>query len=113
MSSGEAGDRLPLILGPIKQLKEVIPVIQHHHEFFDGSGYPDGLKGDEIPLKARILTVADTVDAMRADRPYRKGKPLQDVIVELKRCSGSQFDPEVVDAFLMLDRMAIEEMLKS
>lgn len=88
------------ILGHIKQMGDILPVILHHHEHFDGSGYPRGLRGSEIPLMARILTVADTVDAMGADRPYRKGKSPEAIVAELKRCSGTQFDPEVVGAFL-------------
>ncbi len=88
------------ILLPIKQLKDIIPGVKHHHEFFDGSGYPEGLKREEIPLLARILSVADAVDAMSSDRPYRKGMPVEEIIKELTRCSGSQFDPEVVKAFL-------------
>ncbi|OGQ01565.1 MAG: hypothetical protein A2W38_03420 [Deltaproteobacteria bacterium RBG_19FT_COMBO_58_16] len=88
------------ILAPIKQLSDICPIIRHHHEYFDGTGYPDGLKQEEIPPMSRILTVADTVDAMGADRPYRKGKPMADIIAELERCSGTQFDPEIVSAFL-------------
>lgn len=88
------------ILSPISQMSDIFPAIRHHHEYFDGSGYPDGLRGPATPLLARILTVADSVDAMGADRPYRKGKPLDAVIAELKRCSGTQFDPVVVAAFL-------------
>lgn len=90
------------ILGPIKQLKEAIPVLKHHHEFYDGNGYPDGLKGEDIPLMARVLAVADSVDAMGADRPYRKGRPMEEIIAELKRCSGTQFDAKIVEAFLRL-----------
>jgi len=88
------------ILAPIKQLKDIIPCVKYHHEFYDGTGYPDGLKGEAIPLYARILTVADTVDAMGADRPYRKGRAMDVIIGELKRCSGTQFDLKVVEAFL-------------
>ncbi len=88
------------ILAPIKQMKEVVPAIRHHHEAYDGTGYPDGLKGDGIPLPARILAVADTVDAMGADRPYRKGKSMAEIVNELQRCRGAQFDPAVVDVFL-------------
>jgi PAS domain S-box-containing protein/putative nucleotidyltransferase with HDIG domain len=88
------------ILNPIKQMGEVLPAIRHHHEFYDGTGYPDGVKGPGIPLMARILAVADTVDAMGADRPYRKGKAMDEIAAELRRCSGAQFDPEVVEAFL-------------
>ena len=88
------------ILAPIRQLQRIVPAIKHHHETFNGSGYPDGIRGGDIPLMARILAVADTVDAMSADRPYRQGKPLEVIVAELKRCSGTQFDPDVVDAFL-------------
>lgn len=88
------------ILAPIKQLNDIIPAIKYHHEYYDGKGYPEGLAGDAIPLFARILSVADTVDAMNADRPYRKGKPMDAIVAELKRCSGTQFDTKVVEAFL-------------
>ncbi len=88
------------ILSPIRQMKRIVPAIMHHHESYDGSGYPGGSKGSEIPLMARILAVADTVDAMSADRPYRKGLPMENIVRELKRCSGTQFDPDVVKAFL-------------
>ncbi len=92
------------ILQPIRQLSEVIPGIKYHHEYYDGTGYPDGLKGEDIPLMARILTVADTVDAMGADRPYRKGRSMEVIISELKRCSGTQFDPKLVETFLMTQK---------
>ena len=88
------------ILSPIKQLKDIIPAIKYHHEFYDGKGYPEGLKGEAIPFMARILAVADSADAMGADRPYRTGRPMDAIIAELKRCSGTQFDPKVVDGFL-------------
>ncbi|HJW87328.1 MAG TPA: HD domain-containing phosphohydrolase [Candidatus Brocadiaceae bacterium] len=88
------------ILSPIKQLKDIIPAVRHHHEFYNGSGYPDGLKGEEIPLLARIVGVADSVDAMSSDRPYRKGKTRDGIAEVLRQCSGTQFDPKVVDAFL-------------
>ena len=88
------------ILAPIKQMQKLIPAIKYHHEFYDGRGYPEGLKGEAIPFLARILGVADTVDAMGADRPYRKGRSADVIVAELKRCSGTQFDPNVVEAFL-------------
>ena len=90
------------ILSPIKQMREIIPAIRHHHEFYNGEGYPDGLRGEAIPLMARILGVADSVDAMSADRPYRKGKPMNVIIAELKRCSGTQFDPKVAGVFVKI-----------
>ena len=72
----------------------------YHHEKYDGTGYPDGLKDNEIPLAARIIAVADTFDAMTTDRPYRKGRTADDAFDELKKLAGRQFDPSVVDAFL-------------
>ena len=71
-----------------------------HHERIDGAGYPMGIAGEEIPLEARILAVADAYEAMIADRPYRPGMPVREACAELARCSGTQFDPAVVEAFL-------------
>jgi putative nucleotidyltransferase with HDIG domain len=88
------------ILAPIHFLKPVISSIRHHHERFDGSGYPLGLKGGEIPFKARILSVADTWDAMRSDRPYRAALSAEGAKDEMLRHAGTQFDPEVVEALL-------------
>ena len=88
------------ILRPIKQLKDIIPGILHHHERYDGRGYPEGLKGDDIPVHARILCAADSYDAMTADRPYRPAQSKEYAVSELRRCSGSQFDPKVAEAFL-------------
>jgi len=88
------------ILKPISQLKNVLPVIRHHHENMDGKGYPDGLKGDEIPFLSRIIHVADSFDAMTADRPYRPAPSMEYAVSELKKYRGIQFDPEAVDAFL-------------
>lgn len=88
------------ILSPIKQLKGIVPLVRGHHESYDGSGYPNGLKGEEIPIMARILAVCDSYDAMAADRPYRKGRNKDESVAELKRCAGIQFDPEVVNTFV-------------
>ncbi len=92
------------ILSNIRQFEHIIPVVRHHHESFDGTGYPDGIRGEDIPLEARILTVADTVDAMVSDRPYRKGLAMEVIFDELKKFSGVQFDPDVVSVFLKLSR---------
>mgnify|MGYP004567436261 CR=1 FL=1 len=88
------------ILGDAKVFENIIPIVKHHHEKFDGTGYPSGLKGLEIPLIARIASVADTFDAMTSKRTYRDSLPISVVKEELKRCSGSQFDPEIASIFL-------------
>lgn len=88
------------ILQPIHFLKPVLPAIRHHHERYDGTGYPMGLKGREIPFKARIIAVADAWDAMLSDRPYRSALPMEDVKREMLDSRGTQFDPDVVDFFV-------------
>ena len=88
------------MLSTIKQLREIVPLIKYHHERYDGKGYPEGLKGEEIPVMSRILCVADAVDSMLADRPYRKGMAMREIVEELSRGSGTQFDPLVINAFL-------------
>jgi putative nucleotidyltransferase with HDIG domain len=92
------------ILEPVEFLSSIVPCVRHHHEWYDGcnSGYPDRLAGDQIPLPARVIVVADTVEAMTSDRPYRKALPIDTVVEELHKFSGSQFDPIVVDSFLRL-----------
>ncbi len=85
------------LLKHIDVLEDSLPGIKHHHERWDGSGYPDGLKGKEIPLQARILAVADTFDAMTSDRIYRKGVSKAEAVKELKKLSGKSYDPEVVE----------------
>jgi putative nucleotidyltransferase with HDIG domain len=88
------------LVGTISNLRGYIQkCVRHHHENYDGSGYPDGLSGEEIPIGARIVLVADTTDAMTTDRPYRKALPYERVVEELDRCAGRQFDPHVVAAF--------------
>lgn len=90
------------IIGELRGLKRAREYVKHHHEFFDGSGYPDHLKGDDIPLGARIILVSDAYDAMTTDRPYRKAIGHEGAIIELDKLKGSQFDPKVVDAFLSI-----------
>jgi hypothetical protein len=100
------------ILRPVAFPWPIAPVVRHHHEHFDGNGYPAGLRGDEIPALARVLAVADAFEAMVSDRPYRRGRDRYDAIAELRRCSGSQFDPRVVDVFVsMLERLDEAERL--
>jgi len=88
------------IVHSIKSISHLAPVIHAHQEKYDGSGYPEGLRGDEIPLGARILTVVDAYDAMTSDRCYRKGRSQQEATEELRQLGGKQFDPQVVEAFL-------------
>ncbi len=88
------------ILSSIRQFEEVVPAIRHHHERYDGRGYPDGLKGEEIPVMARIIAVADAFDAMLSKRPYRDALSLNSAVKELQRNKGSQFDPQIVDILL-------------
>jgi diguanylate cyclase (GGDEF)-like protein len=88
------------IIAHIPNLTPCLPAILHHHERWDGKGYPHGLKGEKIPMEARILTIADSFDAMISARPYRDPLPAEKVIEELKRCAGSQFDPNLVPFFL-------------
>jgi putative nucleotidyltransferase with HDIG domain len=80
--------------------KDKIPMIRHHHEHFDGSGYPDGLASQAIPREARIIAVPDAFDAMTSARPHREMMPLHDVLIELEKCKGTQFDPEIIEIFL-------------
>lgn len=92
------------MIEPLDFLKDTIPIILHHHERYNGSGYPSGLQGEEIPLGARIITVADTFDAMTSSRAYRRARSTREAIDELTRCRGSQFDTEIVDIFLDISK---------
>jgi putative nucleotidyltransferase with HDIG domain len=80
-------------------LRDAAEIVLAHQEFFDGTGYPRGLKGDQVPLGARIFTIADSLDAMISDRPYRRALPMSHAREEIRRCSGTQFDPKVVEVF--------------
>jgi putative nucleotidyltransferase with HDIG domain len=86
----------------IEPMKDARDIIRHHHEYFDGSGYPDGLKGDAIPLGARIIAVADAFDAMTTNRPYRKALPMDKVVKEMRDFSGIQFDPDIVEILITI-----------
>ncbi len=90
------------ILESIPAMKDILPLIYHHQERFDGTGYPDGLAGDDIPFGARIIAVVDAFDAMTSNRPYRKQLPLQKAIDELKKNAGTQFEPLIVEKFVEL-----------
>ncbi len=86
----------------VTAFQAAVPVIRHHHERWDGTGYPDGLKGEEIPLLARILAVADGFEAMTSERPYRRARTEEEALAELEKGTGTQWDPEVVKVFLKL-----------
>jgi len=93
-----------MILAPIKDLDNAIVGVKYHHERYDGKGYPEGLRGEEIPLVAAIISVADSYDAMTTDRPYRRSMTRDQAAMELERCSGTQFNPKVVRAAMLLYR---------
>jgi HD-GYP domain-containing protein (c-di-GMP phosphodiesterase class II) len=84
---------------PLEQLADALPVILHHHERYDGSGYPSGLKGEEIPPQARLIAVADTYDAITTDRAYRVAKEPEDALAILEEIKGTQLDPFFVGIF--------------
>jgi diguanylate cyclase (GGDEF)-like protein len=100
------------ILSAVPFLGTALEVVRHHHERWDGSGYPDGLQGEEIPLWARLFAVVDTVDAITSDRPYRAAQSLDVAIAELRKGAGSQFDPACVEAFARVDRAETETLLQ-
>jgi len=101
-----------IILKQVEALKEVLPVILHHHERYDGTGYPNGLKGEEIPYLARILSVADSFDTMTSNRPYKLRMNYDEAIAEIQKCSNYQFDPEIVKAFTEVVRLNKESFHK-
>jgi HD-GYP domain-containing protein (c-di-GMP phosphodiesterase class II) len=90
------------ILLRVAALRGALPYVLYHHERWDGGGYPSGRAGEEIPLEARVLAVADAFDAMTSDRPYRQALDLDEALAEVERCAGTQFDPEIVRVFLEL-----------
>jgi putative two-component system response regulator len=96
------------IVQPLRFSAQVGPIVRGHHERWNGSGYPDGLAGEEIPLGARVISVVDAYDAMTTDRPYRKALSFQDAVGELRRWADSQFDPRLVDTFLEMIEAAKE-----
>ena len=95
------------ILSSIRAMRDIVPGVLHHHERFDGMGYPRTLKGENIPLQARIIIIADTFDAMTSTRPYRNALPTQVAIDEIRRCTGTQFDPRLADVFVELSERGI------
>jgi HD-GYP domain-containing protein (c-di-GMP phosphodiesterase class II) len=98
------------LLEPVLFLKKSLTCVRHHQERYDGSGYPDGLARERIPLEARVVAVAESFDAMISDHPYRAARPVAEALAELERCAGSQFDPAIVAAFLrVVQKGAIDE----
>jgi putative nucleotidyltransferase with HDIG domain len=90
------------VLTRIPFLRDAAEIVLAHQEFFDGTGYPRGLRGEQIPLGARIFSIADALDAMISDRPYRKALPMSHAMEEIRRCAGTQFDPKIVQVFLSI-----------
>jgi len=102
------------ILDNIAYLEQALPCVLHHHERFDGQGYPEKIGGETIPLPGRIISVADAFDAMTSDRPYRKKRDYQSAFLEIEKNAGKQFDPQIVDAFGKLLRSGeIEQLIKA
>jgi HD-GYP domain-containing protein (c-di-GMP phosphodiesterase class II) len=101
------------MLTKIPFLRDAAEIVLAHQEFYDGTGYPRGLKGEEIPLGARIFAVTDALDAMISDQPYRRAMPLSQAREEIRRCSGVQFDPKVVEVFLSLPESLWVELSKN
>jgi HD-GYP domain-containing protein (c-di-GMP phosphodiesterase class II) len=90
------------MIHPIEYLRPALDIAYCHHEWWDGSGYPQGLKGEEIPLSARIFAIIDVWDALSSDRPYRKAWDYEKILEYIRGLSGKQFDPEVIDAFFSM-----------
>src|SRR5215211_5199047 len=84
----------------VAALREAIPYVLYHHERWDGTGYPSGRAGEEIPVEARVLAIADAFDAMTSDRPYRQALTREEALAEIERCAGTQFDPKIARVFL-------------
>ena len=99
------------IIKDIPDLQDILPGVLHHHERWDGGGYPAGLSGKDIPHMARIMALADTFDAMSSNRAYRSGMPREKVFAEFRNCAGTQFDPDLVEPFLSLDFSKFDEMV--
>lgn len=98
-----------VIVRKVPKLADTLPGVRHHHEHWDGRGYPDGLTGETIPLLARYLALADTYDAMTSDRPYRSGMDPERALVEIERCAGTQFDPGLASCFVRMMRRTLAE----
>jgi HD-GYP domain-containing protein (c-di-GMP phosphodiesterase class II) len=91
-------------------LRDAAEIVLAHQEFFDGTGYPRSLRGEQIPLGSRIFSIADALDAMLSDRPYRKALPMSHAREEIRRCAGTQFDPRIVEVFLSISEKHLIEL---
>jgi HD-GYP domain-containing protein (c-di-GMP phosphodiesterase class II) len=100
------------ILQDVRQLKHVLPGVLHHHERFDGRGYPNGLSDERIPLMGRIICLADSFDAMTSNRTYRPGMPIDVALAEIRKCAGTHFDPKLAEAFLKTTSAEFTELLR-
>jgi HD-GYP domain-containing protein (c-di-GMP phosphodiesterase class II) len=100
------------ILQDIRHMEDLLPGVLYHHERWDGRGYPHGLAGEDIPLYGRLIGLADAFDAMTSTRTYRQAMSLEDVLVEIRRCAGTQFDPDLAEIFLSLDFTPFFDLLK-
>jgi putative nucleotidyltransferase with HDIG domain len=101
------------ILRDVKQLEDILPGVMHHHERYDGRGYPSQLAGEKIPLMGRIICLADCFDAMTSSRTYRKALPLEVALAEICRCAGTQFDPVLSDAFLKINPEHLRDLIRN
>lgn len=99
------------ILKDIPLMDDLLPAVLHHHERYDGNGYPHGLRGEHIPMSARIVCVVDSFDAMSSNRTYRTAMTREEIMAELRANAGSQFDPELVEAFVSLDLSRYDELV--
>ncbi|MCP4495177.1 MAG: HD domain-containing protein, partial [Phycisphaeraceae bacterium] len=99
------------ILRDIPQIRDLLPGVLCHHEAWDGTGYPAGLEGDEIPLLARIVAICDSFDAMSSSRTYRRAMPRDEVFAEMIRCQGTQFDPSITPVFIGMDLTEYDRLL--
>jgi HD-GYP domain-containing protein (c-di-GMP phosphodiesterase class II) len=100
------------ILADVRQVQDLIPGVLHHHERYDGRGYPHGLVGEDIPILGRVICLADSFDAMTTNRTYRRGMPLQQAMDEIQRCAGTQFDPKLAQLFVSLGVERIDSILE-
>jgi HD-GYP domain-containing protein (c-di-GMP phosphodiesterase class II) len=94
------------ILEPLQAMNRIRMMVRHHHEFYDGSGYPDRIEGEQIPYGARVIAIADAYDTITSERTYKKARTPEDAFAELERCAANQFDPELVRIFVDTMRRA-------